>query len=203
MIHSTLLSALPQFDHGFGDRRLSEAQDGMASLKQIHSAHCIRTSEPGRAGEGDALITNRAGLAVSVRTADCLPILLADSGTGAVAAVHAGWRGTVARIVAATVSTMRVQFSTQPGDLYAAIGPGIGLCCYEVGEDVARKFGLDHAGRVDLAAANRAQLIECGVAESRIEIAGLCTFCDAERFHSFRRDKEQAGRMVSFIKRLS
>jgi YfiH family protein len=164
----------------------------MASLKQIHSAICQRTVEAVLVGEGDALISDR--VAVSVRTADCLPVLLADERRNIVAAVHAGWRGTAARIVQAALREM----GSDPRDVIAAIGPGIGVCCYHVGEDVARQFGRESAGCVDLAAANFEQLRESGV--ERIDVVKACTFCDAERFHSFRRDKENAGRMISFIR---
>ncbi len=171
----------------------------MAAARQIHSARCLIVDSRGVVGEGDALLTVQAGLAVSVRTADCLPILLADPERRAVAAVHAGWRGTVARIVQETVAKMEREFRTNPVQLVAAIGPGIGVCCYQVGEEVGRQFGLHGPGRVDLAQENRRQLQESGVPEGRIEVLSLCTFCD-RRFHSWRRDKEQAGRMISFIK---
>ena len=126
----------------------------MASLRQIHSAVVLPAEQTGVAGDGDALVTNVAGVPVSVRTADCYPILLADRKNQAVAAIHAGWRGTVAEISLATLRTMNQRYGTRPLDVYAVIGPGIGLCCYEVGVDVARKFGLPGAGCVDLAAAN-------------------------------------------------
>lgn len=195
ILRSALLSSLTWLDHGFGTRHAPLSQDGMASLKQIHSAVVLDAASAGPAGEGDALVTAHGGLAVSVRTADCYPILLADARTRTVAAVHAGWRGTVARIVAATVAKM----GARPVDLYAAIGPGVGVCCYEVGEDVARLFGHDAPGNVDLAAANRALLIAAGVPESNIELLNTCTRCDAARFHSYRRDRESAGRMISYI----
>ncbi len=91
------------------------------------------------------------------------------------------------------------RFDTSPSDVYAAIGPGIGECCYRVGEDVGRKFGLPGAGCVDLGKHNRAQLIEARVPEAQIELLGLCTFCEAARFYSYRREQSAAGRMVSFI----
>lgn len=197
MLKSKLLAA---FDHGFGTRLDPDSQEGMASLRQIHSAICLRAETAGISGEADALISNEPGLAVSVRTADCFPILLADPRHHAIAAIHAGWRGTSARIAIAAIDRMRSEFGTDPAHLLAAVGPGIGACCYEVGEDVARRFGLETPGHIDLAAANRAQLIEAGVLPGRIEMLGLCTFCDPARFHSYRRDKDQAGRMVSYIR---
>ena len=173
----------------------------MASLKQIHSGLVLLGEQIGCAGEGDALVTALAGVPVSVRTADCYPILLADVRNHAVAAVHAGWRGTAARIVIRTLEEMHRLYGTAAADVYAAIGPGIGECCYEVGADVARQFGMEHAGRIDLAAINRRQLLDAGVAEHRIDVLGGCTKCDAHLFHSYRRDQLAAGRMVSYIAR--
>lgn len=199
LIQGRLLASISLIDHGFGTRNAPLSEDGMASLRQIHSAGCLVADQPGCAGEGDALLTAQPGLPVSVRTADCLPILLADPERRAVAAIHAGWRGTVARIVQQTVTRMEREFGTNPAQLVAAIGPGIGVCCYRVGEDVARQFGLNGAGYVDLAQENQRQLQEAGVSEGRIDVLRLCTFC-GRRFHSWRRDKERAGRMISYIK---
>ena len=198
MLVSPLLAPLAWIEHGFGTRTTPLSQEGMAGLKQIHSALC-RVAAAGCDPEGDALITDRAGLAISVRTADCYPILLADPATRAVAAVHAGWRGTAAQVVHETLARMQQEFGTQPADLYAAIGPGIGECCYEVGADVARQFGRSSAGHIDLAAANRRQLLDAGVVPERIDSLNLCTFCDPAQFHSYRRDKT-AGRMISYIR---
>jgi YfiH family protein len=172
----------------------------MASLKQIHSSlSLVADRREGCVGEGDALLTREAGVTVSVRTADCLPILLADTVDRAVAAVHAGWRGTHAHIVKETIGRMEREFGTDPGNIVAAIGPGIGPCCYEVGEDVARLFGMDRAGRLDIGSANVSQLVSAGVSPDRIGVSGLCTFCDPVQFYSWRRDHDRAGRMISFI----
>jgi polyphenol oxidase len=199
ILQSPILSQLAWIDHGFGTRLAPLSQEGMASLKQIHSAVALVANQPGCAGDGDALLTNSPGLRLSVRTADCYPILLADTKNRAVVAVHAGWRGAADEIVAKTIAKMRIQFGTSPADIIAAIGPGIGVCCYEVGAEVAQLFGLEGAGRVDLAAADRCQLIDAGVEEQHIDVVGGCTSCDAARFYSFRREKEQAGRMISYI----
>ncbi len=171
----------------------------MATLKQIHSNRCLIAAGAECAGNGDALITSIPKLPVSIRTADCLPILLADPRHRAVAAIHAGWRGSAARICVETLARMKEAFGTATADVFAAIGPGIGACCYEVGEEVARQLGRDTAGKIDLANANRTQLIEAGVPDAQIDLLDLCTFCNPELFHSFRRDKERAGRMVSYI----
>jgi hypothetical protein len=95
---------------------------------------------------------------------------------------------------------MHAEFGTQAVDISAAIGPGIGKCCYLVGEEVARRFGLPQAGSLDLAAENLRQLMEYGVPREQISLNGACTFCDRVRFYSWRRDREAAGRMISYIR---
>ncbi len=143
---------------------------------------------------------------VAVRTADCIPVLLADERRRAVAAVHAGWRGTAAGIAGRAADAMREQFGSEAGDLHAAIGPGIGECCYEVGPEVAAVFGRGEAANdivaervhIDLAAENRRQLLEAGVTAERIYASNLCTQCLSDDFHSFRRDREASGRLFSF-----
>jgi len=174
----------------------------MASLKQIHSHISFTAEGPGCVGEGDALATRAPGVAVSIRTADCFPILLADPETRSVAAVHAGWRGTAAGVAPSTLARMHSEFGTDPRNVYAAIGPGIGRCCYEVGMDVARQFGMQQAGHLDLAAENRNQLIAAGLTADRIELVGGCTFCNPTQFFSWRSDHDRAGRMISFIRLL-
>jgi hypothetical protein len=201
ILTSPLLSQFDWLEHGFGTRLSAINQDRMVSLKQVHSAMVLTANRPeGCSGEGDALISTQPGTFVSVRTADCFPILMADTRNHAVAAVHAGWRGTAAEIAIRTLEKMREEFSTDPKDVFAVIGPGIAACCYFVGEDVALKFGRKIAGHLDLAAVNRRQLLMAGMPGEQIDAVGSCTFCDAELFHSFRRDKERAGRMTSYIR---
>jgi YfiH family protein len=154
-------------------------------------------------GEADALISKDTGVIVGIRTADCVPILLADPFTGAVAAIHAGWRGTAEGIAASAVRSLVAAWQIDPRNLRAAIGPSISGCCYEVGPEVAQRFGIrtSHPVHLDLPAINEMQLRAAGV--SNIWKSGVCTFCaisgDAHRFHSYRREREAAGRMVSFI----
>lgn len=199
ILTSPLLDAIPWLEHGFGTREAPRSQEGMASLKQIHSALSLVADRPeGCVGEGDALLTQETGVTVSVRTADCFPILLADVRRRAVAAVHAGWRGTADRVVVKALERMQAEFSSEPQDVIAAIGPGIGACCYEVGEEVGRRFDIVSAGRLDLAEENCRQLAGYGVPRERTGVIGMCTFCDA-RFYSWRRDRESAGRMISYI----
>jgi len=195
-----LLDGLDWLEHGFGTRNAVLDQAAMASLKQIHSGISFKAENPGCVGEGDALVTRIPGVAVSIRTADCFPILLADPQTRAVAAVHAGWRGTAAGVVRASLARMQEEFGTKPENMYAAIGPGVGRCCYEVGAEVARQFGLNEAGKLDLAVENRNQLIAAGLQPEKIEQVGGCTFCQPRQFFSWRRDHDPAGRMISFIR---
>jgi YfiH family protein len=198
----TELDALPWLDYGFGTRSsdIPALYGQLATLKQIHSTTCLAAEgRAGILGQGDALLENTPGAVIAVKTADCIPILLVDGQRRAVAAVHAGWRGTAAGIVGRAIRAMVERFETAPGDLHAAIGPGIGPCCYEVGPEVAIQFGAQGRTRIDLAAANRRQLLQAGVAAGRIYASGLCTMCRAEDFHSFRRDREAAGRLHSFI----
>jgi YfiH family protein len=200
MLTAPNLAQFSWLTHGFGTRE-SEYPAGIATLRQIHSGIVIEVSQHGadRFAEGDALIAREQGDLIGVRTADCVPILIADSRTHAVAAVHAGWRGSAVRIVENTVARMRQRYHSRPEDLHAAIGPAIGGCCYEVGPDVARQFGTDTdvPVKIDLAAINARQLSEAGVRD--VWKSGRCTFCEAEHWFSYRREKEAAGRMVSFI----
>jgi len=199
-LESSLLAALSWATHGFGTRYPVPILENGSTLKQIHSNLVLRANQPGLVGEGDALITNSPCLTISIRTADCYPVLLADTRNRAVAAIHAGWRGTAAQIVVNTLESMQREFGTLPSDIFAAIGPGISVCCYEVGDDVSREFGFDGKTHLDLASENGKQLEAAGVPPQNIEALGICTFCDAERFFSYRREKEKAGRMTSFIR---
>lgn len=202
---------LPWLEHGFGTR-LSEGwvpEEASADLKQVHSDLIVRADEPmHRAREGDALVTNEPGLWIRVRTADCLPVLLVDQRRRAVGAAHCGWRGTALALATAMVRRMGEEFGSEPEDLRAAIGPGIGSCCFEVGAEVAQEFrqifperaDLDRTTKLDLAEALRRQLAGVGLRTERITHCELCTRCGENLFHSFRRDREAAGRMESGIR---
>lgn len=206
MIKAPNFTDLDWLDHGFGLRD-SLPPGHIRTVKQIHSGFVLDASDNASSDgkEGDALISDRTGVAVGVKTADCVPVLLVDPVVRAVAAIHAGWRGTAENIVSSAVSELVARRNSDPQDIRAAIGPSIGVCCYEVSADVARRFGkwipeLENArGHVhlDLPAINQIQLEEAGV--SNIWKSGECTFCAAERFFSFRREREEAGRMISFI----
>jgi polyphenol oxidase len=194
--------ALSRFDwleHGFGTR-FFDPPEPLATLRQIHSSVAVYADRAGCLAEGDALVSDAPGLFAGVKTADCLPILLVDERHRAVAAVHAGWRGTVTSVALSALKAMAARWDTQPGDLHAALGPGIGPCCFEVGPEVAIQFGEPfQRTRIDLGQANRRQLVDFGLAPERIYTLSLCTSCHGDQFHSFRRDREKAGRMISVI----
>ena len=196
-----LLGQFAWLDHGFGGRFGPQWPPNQwppkhhAAVVQVHGTLVITATEAGPQGEGDALITAVPGLYVTVRTADCLPLLMVDARQRRVAAVHAGWRGTVAGIPAAAIQAM----GSDPADVWVAMGPGIGPCCFEVGDEVARQFGLAGRCYVDLFSYNRQKLIEIGVPDSQIAAEAVCTQCSPGEFHSFRRDKQDAGRMYAAI----
>lgn len=187
--------------HGFGTRLVDIPAlfANLATVKQIHSSTCVPAD--GRRGvitQADALLEDTPGSVVAVKTADCIPILLVDERRRAVAAVHAGWRGTVAHIAAKAVEALAARYGTAPADVHAAIGPGIGVCCFEVGPEVAVEFGEQGRTHIDLTEVNRRQLLESGVTPERIYASNLCTMCRPAEFHSYRRDREVAGRLYSF-----
>lgn len=188
--------------------------------RQTHT-DIVRAVDGSNAGEGlffpvepecDALITNTPGLALAAFTADCTPILLEDTVTGAVGAVHAGWRGTVAGIAAKTVEAMVRQYGCKPENIVAAIGPNIGGCCFETGLDVPqalreclgdaaeafiRPFGAKYL--VDLKGANQAILERAGV--RRVERSEECTACRQDRYWSHRKVGLERGSMAAIIVR--
>lgn len=196
-------------EHGFGTRTQSPHAD--VTLRQIHSAQVVNAGGiHDRSEEGDALITDRPKQSIGIRTADCVPILLLDTATRSVAAVHAGWRGTAADIVKRTLEAMRRSFGSEPQNIHAALGPCIRPCCYRVGAEVFNKFSAifpelecEKSCSLDLAEANRRQMQTSGVLADRIFDSGLCTTCEATQFYSYRREPDNPGRMVSAISRLA
>ena len=201
---------------------LGASADRIMRVKQVHG-NVVRVLQRGEVtaaarGErpdGDAIVSNEPGLVLAVMVADCVPILLADRRSGAAGAVHAGWRGTCARVAPAAVERLITEFGTRPDDVIAAIGPSIGPDDYEVGEalvaafrsaghgpeDVARWF-IRRSSRLhlDLWSANRDQLVAVGVSPDRIFTCGLSTRAHPEVFDSYRSDGERAGRMAALIR---
>jgi YfiH family protein len=184
-------------------------------LRQVHGARIVRGSEIGEQGvDADASwdrVERLRGAHLAVRSADCVPILLAARDGSVVAAVHAGWRGTAQRIVGLAVRVLAEQ-GCDPEVLVAASGPSIGACCYPVSPEVAAAVA-DASGvaleaiarcesgqvRLDLRAANREQMLAAGIPENSIHLAPWCTACEPDLFFSYRRDGAAAGRQLSLI----
>ena len=177
----------------------------LAIPHQCHSANVQIVDSPGDFEFTDALITTSVGLPLVITVADCLPVVLYDPEKSVLAHIHAGWRGTTQRIVGKSVRIMSEQFGVSPGSLIAFVGPSAGVCCYEVGHDVAGLFSPAHLRDrddrtfLDLKGANESQLLECGVAQSNIEVSKWCTTCNPEIFHSYRRERERSGRMMAAV----
>lgn len=220
--------ALRPFDaHGESWRAALAAVGGtperFVRIKQVHGdvVHIVhrRDGEPvigPPVPEADAVIANVPGLVICVQVADCVPLLMADRRTGAVAAVHAGWRGTCAGIAATTVRAFAREFDGDPADLVVAVGPSIGRCCYEVGPEVQDAFRQAGASEADLAAwcspgtggrawldlwrVNYDQLVAAGVRADDIHLSRLCTKSHLAWFDSYRAEGADAGRMAALIR---
>jgi YfiH family protein len=218
------LSAIPGLVHGFERRgpadvpetahgarlRVAAALAGsgrLLFLRQVHGASVAEAPWEGMP-EADAALAGLPGSLLGIQTADCLPVLLVDPGRRFVAAAHAGWRGTAAGVTARAVAAL-VARGSRPEDLVAALGPAIGACCYEVGDEVREAYGPAGApffrpgpagrSRLDLRAANARQLAEAGLRPDALHHVADCTRCRADLYHSWRRDGRAAGRMISFV----
>jgi YfiH family protein len=226
--------------HLFTTRQLSLASPGdnamlaaavgagaVAMARQVHGRTVVVVRDgdapPSIAPEADAFVSSSRDVAVAIRVADCVPLLMADRHRGVVAAVHAGWRGTAARAAVAALESLEHEFGTKPADIVAAIGPSIGPCCYEVGTELVDAFAS--AGherylidrwflapapprgsrerpklRLDVAAANRDQLLLAGVPDGQIHTSGLCTAMHLDVLTSYRAEKDKAGRLAGVIR---
>ena len=217
------LSSVPGLVHGFGQRGGPEPETReetsvcvraalkgagrLLLMRQVHGATVVTAPWEGTP-EADAAVATDPGLLVGILTADCLPVLLVDPRRRAVAAVHAGWRGAASRVVARAVEAL-IAGGSRPADLVAALGPGIGPCCYEVGEELRAAFGPGAdaffrpgpGGRshLDVRAANVRQLEDAGVRPGGFHHVEDCTSCREDLYYSYRRDGPGTGRMISFV----
>ncbi len=202
-------------EHGFGLRDGDPPGD-LVRPKQVHGALVAEISPSGGCQplEADAIVSAEPGRAVGIVTADCVPVLVAAPGGAYVAAIHAGWRGLAAGVIPAAIEHL-AGLGVAPSALRAVVGPHIGPCCYEVDAPVRdamfERFGAGAEAafqpvspghwRLELAVLAHLALHEAGLAPRNIDgITGACTACDETRFHSFRRDAEVSGRLVSFIR---
>jgi len=203
----------------------------LVTVRQVHSNAVLAVGSEAHSGalqtpdgkavlEADGLITNTPGVLVAAGTADCVPVLLADPVNRAVAALHAGWRGTVAAIVEKGIVQLREKYGSNPEDLVAVVGPSIGACCYTVGEEVREQFASSFSYGselfcerkangitslyIDLWEANRRQLLNAGVRHDQITVIGECTGCKLtptgdRKYFSHRMDRGHSGRMLNAI----
>ena len=218
------LCAVPRLVHGFGRRapgssretreetarRVAAELDGdgrLLLLRQPHGA-VVAPAPWNGAPEADAAVAAEPGLVLGIQTADCLPVLLVDPQLRLVAAAHAGWRGTAAGVTRQAVRAL-VARGSRPQDLVAALGPAIGPCCYEVGDELREAFGPEGAEffrpgpgakpHLDVRAANVRQLLEAGLPAEAIHNIADCTHCHPDLYHSYRREGLGSGRMISFV----
>ena len=196
--------------------------DRICTPQQVHGDRIFQVTEA-EAGRGsqsyedalpdtDALITDVPELPLMLCFADCTPVLLLDPVHRAAGLAHGGWKGTVQRIAQKTVLAMRQAFGTRPEECLAAIGPAVGPCCYEIGEEVAGQFRQAFPGaealllkpfqdriHLNLWEANRLQLTEIGVKKEHIDMASVCTACNSNLFFSYRADQGRTGRIAAVI----
>jgi YfiH family protein len=177
----------------------------IVTMRQVHGADVVAVTEPGEIDAADGLVTDRPQLFLCVTVADCAPVLLYDPAHHAVGAVHAGWRGTDQHAVEKAVEVMKSVYATRTSDLLAHIGPVAAECCYEVGEEVARRFPAEYVIRrvdrlfLNLRGLNRKQLENSGISPANIQTSLFCTISDSTLFHSHRRDGARSGRMMAVI----
>jgi YfiH family protein len=199
-------------------RHFNTSLERLVTVNQVHGDDILVIDEPNPDFshflklECDGIITNQRGVMIGICVADCFPVLLLDPVRRVAGALHAGWKGTAAGITRKGVEAFVKLFDSSPRDILAAIGPGIGACCYEVDVPVMeafRKRGQDCTPfaeekgegkfRLDLSGANYQQLIRAGIPEGNIEVEKLCVSCNRELFFSFRREGGETGRQMGFI----
>ncbi len=173
---------------------------------QVHSSQVQDAHTPGRYINTDGLTTDKKEIYLIVSVADCLPVFLFDPIHNAIAGVHAGWKGTDQKITMKMIQLMNERWQTDPSEIIAFLGPAAGVCCYEVGEGVAELFSSEFKApqsngkyHLDIPAVNKEQLISAGVKIENIEHENFCTICSNDRFHSYRRDGNESGRMMGVI----
>lgn len=221
------LNALPRVLHGFivkspnpsslsGSRvpgkllkKISRHEATPISLSQIHRDECVTiTSRDGlkRRYVGDALLTDRNDVLISVAVADCLPVFLVNPKRRIIGMIHAGWRGTLLGVASRTLEEAKRGFGGDPAEFTVLLGPCIRSCCYRISDDVAILFdpdcvnrSPDGQARLDLVRANLKQLADSGVKEDRIFATTVCTCCEQELLYSYRREKDECGRMIGFL----
>ncbi len=186
-------------------KELGIKEEELAIPRQIHSSTVLRADLPGTYPECDGLVTDRTRVFLSVSTADCIPLFIYEKQKKVIAAIHSGWRGTVAAIAVEGVRKLIEEYGADPLAMSAYVGPAASVCCYEVSQEVAsqfdRRFVSESAGKVhvDLKGAVLHQLLTVGIPSTVIDVNPLCTISESSLFHSFRRDGAKSGRMMGVI----
>lgn len=219
-IQSELFKSFDFLSHGFLTRALGNEQAAgvavkkVCRLKQVHSSRVVEVRdvdvEKYRKEEADAMVTQLKETALTIVTADCIPLLFCDPSKKIIAAAHAGWRGTSAKVAEMTVQKM-IEWGSDPKNIFVALGPSVQKCCYEVDRRVYD--AMEHKNlfepvaeghwRVSLPHVNREQLKEAGLVKEHIWMSSLCTACLGEDFYSYRREGEKAGRQWSYVALMS
>lgn len=209
--HSSVVSnyKLTAKDLGFSfDRMVLAKQTHTDNIRIVTEADCGKgITVESDIEDTDGLITSCVNVPLVVFSADCTPILMYDAEKNVAAAIHSGWRGTVKKIAARAVEIMKTEFKCNPKDIFAAIGPHIRSCCFEVDIDVSKNFNecyvtVDKASNkatVDLLGVNISMLEDCGILSENISYSDECTKCRSDKFYSYRADKERTGRMCAII----
>jgi YfiH family protein len=190
-------------------KNISSEEKHLIVPQQIHGNDCLaikKGDELKKKYKGDAILTNRRDIFLTVSVADCLPIFLVEPKRKVVGLVHAGWRGTLLEIAKETIKKAQKEFGCKPENFILLFGPAIQKCCYDISEGIAILFDEDclirrsgEKSKLDLICANVKQFLNCGVKRKNILATNDCTYCNKDMFHSFRRDGDKAGRMIAFI----
>jgi YfiH family protein len=212
----------PGLIHGFSSRiheqhlalsRLRPETFPLYTLKQVHGDEILVIKQKSDASirpEADGMLSRESGILLGIATADCVPVLMVAPEHGLVAALHAGWRGTLKGISQRAIRALGEQWGIAPACVWVALGPSISRCCYEVGQEVGKPFqerwgatdvwkSKGEKGFLDLRGVNRIQCEEAGVPSPQIQSVGPCTFCASSDFASYRREGTGAGRQLSVI----
>ncbi len=181
-------------------------ESSVARCEQVHGDNIRVVELPANFPLTDGLVTRRRKLLLAVSVADCVPVLIFDRKLKVAAAVHSGWKGTAKNVVGKTVKLLVNELNSKPEDIITFIGPAAGVCCYEIGEEVARQFDREYVSgsgrpgksKLDLKRIITSQLVGEGMPERNIEVSEDCTICDTN-YHSYRREGKSSGRMLAAI----
>jgi len=190
-------------------QKITRIHRPVVSLRQVHQDDCVVITSKDklrREYRGDAVLTDRKDIFITIQVADCVPIFLLEEKRKVIGLIHAGWKGTLLGIAKRTIETAKERLGCEPEDFTVWFGPSIRSCCYRISDDVAILFddecfqpSAKQGATLDLIGINRKQLLDCGVKDKRMFTTNCCTCCDDKLFYSYRREKENTSRMVGFL----